>query len=56
MTSQDRTELASLLARVVYRLLTRQNLPPPRQDCLATPPETLLSVTTPVNNTGDTGE
>ncbi|HMO35172.1 MAG TPA: hypothetical protein PKA06_03940 [Gemmatales bacterium] len=50
-------ELASLIARVLYRQLRcPQNLPPPPQDCLATPPETLLSVTTTVNNPGDTGE
>ncbi|MFO0815310.1 MAG: hypothetical protein U0796_19010 [Gemmatales bacterium] len=56
-TSQStRTELASLLARVLHRLLTRQNLPTSRQDCLATTPETLLSVTKLVNTTGTHGD
>jgi hypothetical protein len=49
-------EIAALLARVIYRLLTRQNLAPPRQDCLDVPPKTLLSVTKPVNSTGHHGE
>jgi hypothetical protein len=51
-----RDELAQLLARALHRLLTRQNLPTSGQDCLATSPETLLSVTTTVNTNRDHGD
>lgn len=55
-TPTSRTEIASLLARVIHRLLTPQNLAPPRQDCLDVLPKEVLSVTTKTVNTGDTGE
>ncbi len=57
LTASIRHELATLLARVLYRQLRcPQNVPPPPQDCLATRPKTLLSVTKTVNNPGDTGD
>jgi hypothetical protein len=50
-------EIASLLARVLYRIVTRQNVAPQRQDCLDVLPKEVLSVTTKtVNNHGDTGD
>ena len=56
-----RSELAQLLAKVVYRLLqpkilTPQNVDDSGQDCLAVSPETLLTVTTTVNANGEQGE
>ncbi len=52
-----RDELAQLFARILYRQLRcPQNVSPPPQDSLATPPKTLLSVTKTVNSPGDTGE
>lgn len=46
-----RHELAHLLARVLHRLLTRQKLPESGHADLDVTLETLLSVTTTVNNT-----
>jgi hypothetical protein len=51
-----RHELASLLARVIHRLLTRQNVAKSRQDCLASSATTLLTVTTTVNTNRDQGD
>lgn len=56
MTNQPRNELAALLARVAYRLVTRQNLPHSGNDGLDVPQKTLLSVTNAVNNDRDHGD
>ena len=50
-----RSELAQLLAKVVYRVLQPkvlplQNVADSEQDCLAVSPERLLSVTNTVNS------
>ncbi len=52
-----RHSIASMLAQVIYRTLRPpQNLPTPAQDCLASSPEKLLSVTTAVNTPREQGE
>jgi len=58
LASHERHKLiADLLAKAASRMLqTPQKLPSPPQDCLASSPETLLSVSTTVNTTGEQGE
>lgn len=65
MSTSYRSEIARLLAAVIWRMhqpatsrgiLHPQNLPNSPQDCLASSPETLLSVTTTVNTHGEQGE
>lgn len=52
-----RSAITQILARVVHRLLQApQNPSASSQDCLASSPETLLSVTTAVNTYGEQGE
>lgn len=51
-----RHEVASLLARVVYRLLTRQKCSHSTQDCLDVPAKTLLTVSTTVNTNREQGD
>ena len=56
-----RSELAQLLAKVVYRVLQQKILPPQndphsKQDCLDVSPKTLLSVSKTVNTHGEQGE
>lgn len=55
-TPLNRHELASLLARVTYRVLTRQKLPHSSQHFLDVLPKEVLSVSTTVNTHGEQGD
>lgn len=54
--SDQQSEIASLLARVTHRILTRQKLPQSNKHCLDVLPKEVLNVSTTVNTHGEQGD